>query len=123
MSRIRSSPRRRWQQWQQSLVSQRYLTPDGARHGYTLVKVPAASQEVFFVLATLLQAQARLDSSRAALHADAQTAGLVREAEAALVAWQRWTRQLTGYLGRVTQGLPATLPPLPLGLLGEEVAP
>jgi hypothetical protein len=109
MAGRRPSRRSRWQHWQTSVVSTRYLSPEAAQAGYTLLYVPPASREAFFTCVGLLQAVGHAGSAETD-HAEA------------LEAWHLWTKRLTAYLERRAAGKPGTLPALPpaLAALGAE---
>ena len=101
----------RWQRWQQSRVSRRFLTPQAAVQGYTLLQVPAGGVEAFFALVDLLQARRHLEALPSPV-----------DVEEACQVWQTWTRRFAAYLDRCSQATPATLPlvPSPLIALGLE---
>jgi len=94
----------RWDRWQHTPACQRYLAPQGAAQGYTLLQVPPEGYAAFFALVDLLQARRHLDAVPA------------REIETAWQAWQTWTRRFAAYLERCAQRKPGTLPPVPLAL-------
>lgn len=123
---LRSSPRLRWANWQRSCISQQYLTPAAAAQGYTVLRVPPQERDVFFDLASLLLAHGRCEIRMSPLLEDATTAPRVEEAQAAWHAWRVWTRRLTAYLERLSQGKEGIFPPVPeafqglLDILGEQ---
>ena len=96
----------RWQRWQQSRVSRRFLTPQAAVQGYTLLQVPAGGVEAFFALVDLLQARRHLEALPSPV-----------DVEEAWQAWQTWTRRFAAYLERCARRKVGTLPPVPPPLI------
>jgi hypothetical protein len=113
-----SSTALRWQRWQSSTVAQRYLSPDAAAQGYSLLRIPPQSREAFFIVVDLILARGHFERQLPRLLEEPATVPALQEAQAAWTAWRTWTRRLAAYLERVAAGREGTVPPIPEPLRG-----
>jgi hypothetical protein len=107
--------RLRWQRWQQTPLVERNLARGTSREAYTVLYVPVYLREAFLATVTLFLARRRLDGALPVLLEQSALLPSLHEAEAQWNAWQRWTRQLGGYLALVAKGQQGQRPTLPDG--------
>lgn len=92
-----------WRRWQSTPVAQRYLSEEARAQGYTVVRVPLRSRGLFLEVLPLLIAYDRV----------AQFEERREDLDHVWRLWQTWTRRLTAYLTRLSQGKDGTLPGVP----------
>jgi hypothetical protein len=90
-ARFTASPNaiRRWEHWQETPVSKRYLGAKERQHGWTVVRLVPASREPFLEVLQLLFAYGRLSQ---------QPGGFPEALEAAWASWLAHTTTLTAVL-------------------------
>lgn len=103
MSAVAPQTRTRWDAWQESPTSQRYLSVEARQAGYTVVYVHPHCREAFLALEGLMTVYGQLAGRRSC---PALVQGLWR-------AWVTWTLRLAAYLRRRQQGQAGTCPPSP----------
>jgi hypothetical protein len=100
-ARYKASPnaQRRWDHWQETPVSKRYLGAKERKHGWTVVRLVPASREPFLDVLHLLFAYGRLAQ---------QPGGFPEVLEAAWASWLAHTQTLAAVLasqgGRACDG-------------------
>ena len=96
----------RWQHWQQSPATQKYLPAEAQHHGYVVVWVPPICREVFLDILILFMAYHKWHTRKCP----------PQFIDTAWQSWWGWTRRLTGALQRLLKKQATTIPDVPVAL-------